>query len=161
MDPTSTWARERYAFSRFVNLPIGARERDAYKGWEHRVDAQRSRPEDHIVADFQRALRLRGPGISQSNCFFGIACAYCVAGRWDDARRWFRKALAENPRGAWIHRNLSALAFVTGDRAGVAQSVDTMRRAHPYLTVSYLAENYPVADRRWLEALANADMPLS
>ena len=45
---------------------------------------------------------------------------------------------------------------------GVASpnSVDSMRRAHPYLTVAYHAVNFPVMDPRWLEALASAGMPL-
>ena len=71
-----------------------------------------------------------------------------------------RKALAENPDGAWIHRNVSCVAFKMGDQHGISNSVDSMRRAHPYLTVAYHADNFPVMDPRWLEALASAGMPL-
>ena len=70
------------------------------------------------------------------------------------------KALAENPDGAWIHRNVSCVAFKMGDQRGISDAVDCMRRAHPHLTVAYHADNFPVMDPRWLEALANAGMPL-
>ena len=83
-----------------------------------------------------------------------------MAGRWEDAKLWMRKALAENPDGEWIHRNESCLAFKMGDPGGMAQAVDRLRRAHPYLTVSYHADSFP-ADPGWLEAAASAGMPLS
>ncbi len=159
IDPTCAWAWERYAYSRFICLPIGAREGEIR---QHRANVQLSAPEDaanRAIDDFHRALELRGPGISRSNCFHGIGSAHCMAGRRDDARLWLHKALAENPDGAWIHRSLSCLAYQIGDLGGVAQSVDRMRRAHPYLTVSYHADNFP-ADPRWLEALASSGMPL-
>jgi AraC-like DNA-binding protein/tetratricopeptide (TPR) repeat protein len=165
IDPTCAWARERYAYSRFVNLPIGRQNEGESLFWsrttqQHRADVQGNRPEDLAIADFHRALQLRGPGISRSNCLHGIGTAYCKAGRWNDARLWLHKALGENPDGAWIHRSLSCIAFMMGDRDGVAQSVERMRRAHPYLTVSYHASNFPV-EPPWLDALAKAGMPLS
>jgi AraC-like DNA-binding protein/tetratricopeptide (TPR) repeat protein len=158
IDPTCAWARERHAYSLLNDLPIGTRDRDKDRG--HRPDASISRAEERAIAEFQRALRLRGPGMSRSNCFHGIGSAYCMAGRRDDARLWLHKALAENPDGAWIHRSLSCLAYQIGDRGGVAQSIDRLRRAHPYLTVSYHADNFP-ADPRWLDTLARGGMPLS
>ena len=158
IDPTNAWAWERYAYARLSNLPVGV----AGVPREHGASARLSQPNeaDHAVADFQRSLQLRGPGFSRSNCFHGIASAHCMAGRWEDARRWMHKALAENPDGAWIHRNVSCVAFKMGDQRGISDSVDRMLRAHPYLTVAYHADNFPVMDPRWLEALASAGMPL-
>jgi adenylate cyclase len=101
------------------------------------------------------------PGISQSNCFHGIASAHIMAGRWEDARVWMHRALADNPNGAWIHRNMFSLAFKVGDQGTMTQSVEHMRRAYPYLTVSYHADNLAAADPLWLEALRNAGMPLN
>jgi AraC-like DNA-binding protein/TolB-like protein len=176
IDPSSAWAWERYAYSRLSNLPIGVRngaESAAssvnrrcrlFEGKSSPQDAvgklSLSEAADSVIADFQRALQLRGPGISRSNCFHGIGSAHCMAGRWDEAKAWLHKAMAENPGGAWIHRSLSCLAHNTSDPCGVAQSVECMRRAYPFLTVSYHADNFP-ADVGWLEALANAGMPLS
>jgi hypothetical protein len=83
-----------------------------------------------------------------------------MAGRWEDARLWMHRALAENPNGAWIYRNMSCLAFKMGDSDGIVQAVEHMRRAYPYLTVAHHADNFPVMDPGWLEALASAGMPL-
>ena len=136
IDPTSAWA------------------------WERRAYARLSGPEDsrRAIADFQHALRLRGPGISRSNCFLGIACAHFKAGRLQDAGRWLRKALSENPRADWMHRTISCLALKTGDDRANVQSVDRLRRVFPHLTLSYHAD-FPFYDPRWLEGLANAGMP--
>ena len=153
IDPTSAWAWERYAYSQLSFLPLGIRfEREAHIA--HTPHA------DRVIADFRRALRLRGPRISRSNCFQGIALAHGMAGRWDEARFWMRKALAENPGGTWIHRCMSSIAFKVDDQAGVVHSVDHLCRAHPHLTVSWHADHIS-ADPGWLEALAKAGMPLS
>jgi AraC-like DNA-binding protein/TolB-like protein len=138
IDPTSTWA------------------------WERRAYARLSEDADHAIADFQQALQLRGPAMARTNCFHGIACAHLCAGRWEDADLWLRKALAENPRAHWIHRTISRLALRRGDVPGIARAVECLRRAHPFLTVSFLAGNHPVStcDPDWLGAVADAGLPL-
>jgi uncharacterized protein HemY len=99
--------------------------------------------------------------MARTNCFHGIACVHLRAGRWDDADGWLSKARAENPGANWMHRTISRLALKRGDLPGVARSVECLRRAHPFLTVAFLADNYPVCDSDWLEALADAGMPLT
>jgi AraC-like DNA-binding protein/TolB-like protein len=138
IDPTSTWA------------------------WERRAYARLSEDADHAIADFQQALQLRGPAMARTNCFHGIACANLCAGRWEDADLWLRKALAENPHAHWIHRTISRLALRRGDVPGIARAVECLRRAHPFLTVSFLAGNHPVSacDPDWLGAVADAGLPL-
>ena len=69
-----------------------------------------------------------------------------MADRWEDARVWMHKALAENPHGAWIYRNVFSLAFKTGDPGAMTRSVEHLRRAYPHLTVSYHADNLAAAD---------------
>ena len=101
------------------------------------------------------------PGISRSNCFHGIAAAHVMAGRWEDARVWMHSALAENPNGAWIHRNIFSLAFKMGDSGGMARSVERMRRAYPHLSLTYHAENLAAAEPLWLEALRTSGIPLT
>ena len=139
MDPTSTWVWERRAYARF------SRHEDS----------------DRAVADFHRALQLRGPGIGRSSCLHGIACAHLIADRWEEADLWLRRALAENPAADWMHRTMSRLALRRGDKPGLARSVECMRRARPFLTVSFLADNYRVCEPGWLDALADAGMPLT
>jgi AraC-like DNA-binding protein len=153
IDPTSAWAWERYGYSLRPCLSSGVKDGG--------VQLSHQEAADHAIAGFQRALQLMAPGISQSNCFHGIASAHIMAGRWEDARVWMHRALADNPNGAWIHRNMFSLAFKVGDQGTMTQSVEHMRRAYPYLTVSYHADNLAAADPLWLEALRNAGMPLN
>ena len=153
IDPTSSWAWERYAYSLRPCLSSGEKHGGVHLS--HRDAA------DHAIAGFQRAIRLMGPSVSRSNCFHGIASAHVMADRWDDARVWIHRALAVNSDAAWIHRNLFSLGFKTRDSGSMARSVEHMRRAYPHLTVSYHAKNLTAADPRWLEALQKAGMPLS
>jgi AraC-like DNA-binding protein len=153
IDPTSAWAWERYGYSHRPCLSSSAKDGSAQLSHQEAAD--------HAIAHIQRALQLRGPGISRSNCFHGIAAAHVMAGRWEDARVWMHGALAENPDGIWIHRNIFSLAFKTGDPGSMTRSVEHLRRAYPYLTVSYHADNLAAADPLWLEAMRNAGMPLT
>jgi AraC-like DNA-binding protein/TolB-like protein len=115
---------------------------------------------ERAIADYQRSIQLRGPGISASSCIYSIGAAHWNAGRFEETIRWTRRALAENPSATWMHRHLSCAAAKLGDWATVAHSVDCMRRAQPHLSVSLLVENYPIADPDWLEAIARAGLPL-
>ena len=139
IDPTSPWAWERRAYARICQDPGLA------------------------IAEFQRALRLRGPGMARSNCLHGIACAHHSAGRSEEAGVWLRRAMAENPGADWMHRTISRAAWKRGDLSGVAESVERLRRAFPFLTVSFLADHYPVpvCEAGWLDAVARAGMPLT
>jgi AraC-like DNA-binding protein/TolB-like protein len=116
---------------------------------------------ERAIADYQRSIQLRGPGISPSSCLYAIGAAHWRAGRFEETVRWVRQALAENPNATWMHRNLSCAAAKLGDTATVARSVDCMRRAQPHMTVSLLVENYPIADPDWLEAITRLGMPLT
>jgi AraC-like DNA-binding protein/TolB-like protein len=137
IDPTATWVWERRGYGWLCEDP------------------------NRAIAGFQRALQLRRPGVSRTNCLHGIANAFLVAGRWEDAELWLRKALAECPDAVWMHRTISRLALRKGDLPGIRPSVACLRRAYPFLTVSFLADNYPVCEAGWLEAVARAGMPLS
>lgn len=137
MDPTSTWA------------------------WERRGTIRLSSNPDLAIADFIRALQLRGPSLSRGNCFGGIAGAHAAAGRLDDALHWQRKAMAENPAGTWMHILDSCYALKAGDWSRVMSGVESMRRAQPEFSVSLIMAAYPPADPAWLDALSRAGMPLT
>jgi AraC-like DNA-binding protein/TolB-like protein len=137
MDPTSTWAWERSGFSRL----------------------SRGEHPDRIIADYTRALQLRGPDWPGVVCFMGLASAHRSAGRLQEAEFWARTALAENPDVASMHRWESRYAFELGDQARMVQAVERMRRRHPDVSVSLLAASDPWADPRWLDALGGAGLP--
>ena len=109
MDPTSAWAWERHGFA---SLGRG----------EH---------PDRAIADFSRSLELRGPAWPRSNCFIGMATAHRAAGRPQEAMLWTRKALAENPDAAWLHREFGRTALAMGDRLAMVQAIDCWRRGQP------------------------------
>ena len=137
MDPTSTWAWERSGFSRL----------------------NRGEHPDRIIADYTRALQLRGPDWPAVICYMGLAWAHRSAGRLQEAELWARKALAENAGAASTHRWESRYAFELGDRARMVQAVERMRRLQPEVSVSLLAASDPWADTRWLDALGSAGLP--
>lgn len=139
IDPTSAWAW-------------------ALRGQTRRGFAEAT---ERAIADFQRSMQLRGPGISVSSCLYSIGAAHWSAGRYDDTIFWVQRALAQNPGASWMHRHLSCAAAKLGDMAMVEHSVDCMRRAQPHMSVSLLVENYPPADRSWLDAIVRAGMPLT
>jgi tetratricopeptide (TPR) repeat protein len=115
---------------------------------------------ERAIADFQRSIQLRGPGVPKSGCIYAIGAAHWNAGRFEETIRWVRRAIAENPNATWMHRHLSCAAAKLGDKVAVSHSVDCMLRAQPHLTVSLLVENYPQADPGWLEAISRAGLPL-
>ena len=137
MDPTSTWAWERSGFTR----------------------GNCGEQPDRIIADYTRALQLRGPDWPAVICFMGLAWAHRSAGRLQEAELWARKALAENPDAASMYRWESRYAFELGDRARMVQAVERMRRLHPDVSVSLLAASDPWADTHWLDALGSAGLP--
>jgi AraC-like DNA-binding protein len=138
MDPTSSWAWERRGFTQLSN----------------------GGDPDRALADFVRALKLRGPSWPRGNSFVGIASAHAAAGRLEDAVLWQRKALAENPASNWMYISDSCYALKTGNRSRIAEAVACMRHAQPELSVSLIMATYPPADPGWLDAIARAGMPL-
>ena len=137
MDPTSTWAWERSGFARI----------------------SRGDNPDRIIADYARALQLRGADWPHVISFMGLAWAHRSAGRLEEAELWAQKALAENPDVATTYRWESRYAFDLGDRARMVQATERMRRLHPEVCVSLLAASDPWADTRWLDALGGAGLP--
>ncbi len=137
MDPTSTWAWERSGFSRLT----------------------RGEHPDRVIADYTRALQLRGPDWPGVICYMGLAWAHRAAGRLREAEMWARRALAENPNAASTHRWESRFAFELGDRARMAKAVERMLKLQPEVSVSLLAASDPWADTRWLDALGCVGLP--
>ena len=70
--------------------------------------------------------------------------------------------MADNPEADWMHNLLSCSANYNklGDKAPVARSVDSIRRARPHVTVSEIVGFWPWADTGLLIAIARAGMPL-
>ena len=133
MDPTSGWAWERKGFLLWCNKP------------------------DVAIACFHRALQLHGPFMPRDNCFLGIAQAHEAAGRIDEAARWARCAVAENPRASLPKRLLICYEDRLGRRLAARQLADQLCREHPDVSVSRLAHAHPGL---CLDVLLRAGVPL-
>ena len=138
-DPTNGWAWERHGMA---TLFSGGDPKQA-------------------IADFNRALRLRGPSLSRINCLTGIAGAYCASGQMTDGLLWRRKALAENPAATWLYGMDACTALEAGDWSRFVVDVECMRRGQPELSVSLLKDCYPPVYPWILDAFRKAGMPLT
>jgi hypothetical protein len=123
----------------------------------------RRRPELCAIADFRRALQLRPPTWSRSNCFFGIAAAHRSAGRLQEGYRWTQKAREENPGAAWLYRSQACYASDMGDGSLLGQAVEQLRRLQPDISVSLLVQAMPATASDcpgWLDKLVRAGLPI-
>src|SRR5262249_15931369 len=116
---------------------------------------------EHAIADFDRALRLRGPSLSRINCLIGVAGAHAKAGRSAEALRWRRTALAENPAATWLYVMDALPPFQAGDWAQFAATVESIRRGQPELSIAVLQDSLHPMDPSVLDALPRAGMPLT
>ena len=119
MDPTSPWAHERAGYLLFQTEPDGA------------------------IKCFERALQLYGPLMPRENCFNGIAQAHWAAGRTEDAVRWSRKAIAENPRADVAYWNLICCMLELGCHSEARQLASELCRIYPEISVARLSEARP------------------
>lgn len=133
MDPTSGWAWERKGFL-FC--------------WKD---------SDVAIACFTRALQLHGPFMPRDSCFLGIAQAHEAAGRFDEAVRWARRAIAENPQASMPKRLSIYYEDRLGRRSAARQLADQLCREHPEVSVSRLAQVHQNFCR---EVLLRAGVPL-
>ena len=121
MDPTSGWAWERKGFLFWCNKP------------------------DIAIAYFGKAVQLHGPLLPRDNCFLGIAQAHEAAGRLEEATRWARRAMAENPRALLPKRFLIYCEGRLGRHFAARQMADQLCREHPEVRVSQLEQAHPHA----------------
>jgi AraC-like DNA-binding protein/TolB-like protein len=138
-DPTSSWAWERYGLARL------------FGGGDPEL----------AIADFNRALRLRGPSLSRINCLVGIAGAHAKSGRSAEAADWRRTAMAENPAATWLYVMDACPALEAGDWARFVADVECMRRGQPELSMAIVQDSFHPMDPSVLDALPRAGLPLT
>jgi AraC-like DNA-binding protein len=133
MDPTSGWAWERKGFLFCWNKP------------------------DVAIACFNRAMQLHGPFMPRDNCFLGIAQAHEAADRFDEAARWARRAMAENPRASLPKRLLICYEDKVGRHSAARKLAGQLCREHPEVRVSLLKQIHPYG---CFDILLRAGVPL-
>jgi TolB-like protein len=129
LDPTFVWAWER-------------------SGW---LNAYKGKP-DVAIAHFERANHLDLSRVNP-NRLTGIGCAHFDAGRYEQAALYKRKALQEEPGTAWINRTLSVSYTRVGDRLAALESIESLQRYSPDLTIGKVVSALPFR-REFLDRVA-------
>ena len=120
LDPTSGWAWGR---SGWLNSYLGNSE--------------------VAIEHFRRAISLEPSSPSNANNYVGIGSAHFGAGRYHAAAAWMRKALLEQPGTLWANRTLSVSYARLGERLKALESLETLRRYCPDLTVGRVVDAIP------------------
>jgi len=120
LDPSSGWAWGR-------------------SGWLHSYRGNSETAIEH----FGRALSLDPNFASRANSFVGIGSAHFNAGRYEAAAFWLRSAVLEQPSMWWANRSLSVSYARMGNRRKALESLDTLRRFCPDLTVGQVVAAVP------------------
>lgn len=119
---------------------------DPYNGWTWGrsawLHAYRGESET-AIAHFDCALALDSSGISKANNLVGLGTAYFNAGRYDAAASCLHRAMLENPGMWWANRSLSVSFLRMGERVRAYESLETLRRSCPDLTVSRVLNSVP------------------
>ncbi len=95
------------------------------------------------IKHFRRAISLAPSSASNANEFVGIGSAHFGAGRYAAAAAWMRRALVEEPATLWANRTLSVSYARLGERLKALESIESLRRYCPDLTVSQVMEAIP------------------
>ncbi len=101
-------------------------------GW---IEDYEDKP-DKAIENFERAIRLSPIDPMNFNNYAGIGSAHEVAGDYDQAALFCRRALQERPHATWIYRNLASALVGAGRVEEAKQAFAEMLRHYPDLTVS-------------------------
>jgi len=92
----------------------------------------------------------------------GIAAARFEEGRYDEAVRWYRRALAEQPKVTWLNRFLAPASVLGGHPEVARKSLHALTASFPDLTIAQVMNGLPHTPRfldRVAEGLAELGMP--
>jgi AraC-like DNA-binding protein/tetratricopeptide (TPR) repeat protein len=91
---------------------------------------------DSAIERFAIALELAPHDPLAFNCFFGLGVAHFHAGRYQDATRWLKRAIAEHPSAVWVHRVLCPAYVLLGQKPEAHRSRAALQRAYRSLTIA-------------------------
>lgn len=121
-------------------------------GW---VDVYKGN-DDSAIERFMIALELAPSDGLAFNNFYGIGVAHFNAGRFREAAQWQRRALAEQPQLAWIHRTLCPAYMFAGASDEAADSLRRLRQGYPDLTLAKVPDGLPPLPPATRERLVGA-----
>jgi adenylate cyclase len=140
LDPNSAWAWQRSA-------------------WIHVYEGRAEVAIDH----FEHGLRISPFDPINFNSYLGLGEAHFVAGRYEEAITWIRKAIRERPSAVWVHRSLAAACAQAGRLGEAREAVAVLRETYPDFALSsqQLRTLHADADfvSRHIEGLRMAGVP--
>ena len=139
LDPTSAWAWER---SGWLKTYLGESEL--------------------AIRHFGNAIRLAPARCNNAHRFIGIGSAYFEAGHYDQAVRWKRQAVLEQPGVGWVNRTLAVSYARLGERISALNSLEALQRCVPDVTISQVVSAIPFTDdflERVAEGLNDLGLP--
>ena len=93
----------------------------------------------------------------------GIGLAHFIAGQFDDAVVWTKKALSQNPRSAVALRVLAASLASSGQKDRAGETIRDLLKIEPHLTISSFRARMLMADEsvwtKFSDALRLAGLP--
>jgi TolB-like protein len=139
-DPTSSWAWER-------------------SGWLNLFSGRSAVAARH----FKRAIRFAPAPSRNALRYIGIGSACFDLGKYEEAARWKRKAMLEEPGTAWVNRTLAVTYARLGDRSAARRSLETFQRCCPDVTIRQVISAAPFKPEFWkrvAEGLDDLGLPL-
>lgn len=127
-------------------------------GWLNAYQGNAERAIEH----FSRAIALDGHAGSRANSFAGIGSAHFSAGRYEAAAFWLQRAVQEHPGLWWANRSLSVAQLRLGNRLKALDSLATLRRHCPDMTVGQVTAAVPFGEvflNRLGEGLSTLGLP--
>jgi len=94
-------------------------------------------------------------------CSIGIGSAHFDSGRYQEAGRWFARAIAEHPAAMWVNRFRAPALFLAGKRDEARKSLREFRRAYPGVGMAEIRLALPYPQSHWdrlCEGLAGLGM---
>jgi tetratricopeptide (TPR) repeat protein len=115
------------------------------------------------IEHHERAMRLSPLDPNLYNMHVGMGFAHFLAGRFDEASSWSRRALHEQPNFPAANRILAASKALAGDLAEAQQALAHVRELDPQLRISNLKEVLPLRRpedlAKFAEGLRKAGLP--
>src|SRR5882672_2760879 len=98
------------------------------------------------IRHFGNAIRLAPARCHNAHRFIGIGSAYFEAGHYDQAVRWKRQAVLEQPGIGWVNRTLAVSYARLGERISALDSLEALQRCVPDVTISQVVSAIPFTE---------------
>jgi AraC-like DNA-binding protein len=93
----------------------------------------------------------------------GIGSAQFDVGRYDEAARWFARAIAEHPAAVWVNRFRAPALLLAGQKDGATRAFAELTKKYSDLSIATLRKAIPYRQSHWdrlAEGLIDLGMPL-